>query len=179
MNCLKTGGITLLSVISIIISFSVKAGEESKPGEVLPEVVFSYAHDNCSFQYSSVDFCDIYHMNSYRDAISDAKVNFSGRYVLLGIMEREIYHQRSLVILNPSTGMIYPFPFDSYSGPMEADGRIESDGILKFSLRSSEVCITGALKVQHEIKNGLFCFTFDNGTFSGYKTQYMYLDQPN
>ncbi|WP_147675815.1 hypothetical protein [Xanthomonas massiliensis] len=155
-------------------SEALKSDTKSEPEKISPEVIISYAHDGCSFQYSPIDFCDEHHMNIYREAISRHKINFSNRYILLSIMEREVYHQRSLVILDPSTGAVYPFPFDSYSGPMKKDGRIASDGNLKFDLQANEVCIDGSLKVQREIKNGSFCFTFDSGEFGGHKTQYMY-----
>ena len=160
-------------------SGTLKYKISSETEKIAPEVIFAYVHDGCSFQYGSIDFCDAHHVGIYRDAISSHKINFSHRYILLSIMERETYHQRSLVILNPSTSKVYPFPFDSYSGPMNKNGRIESDGILRFSLESNEVCIDGALKIQHEIKNGSFCFTFDNGEFGGYKTQFMYKNLPN
>ena len=157
----------------------LKSDFRSETEKIFPEVIFPYAHDECSFQYSSIDFCDEHHIDLYRDAISSHKINFANRYILLSIVERERYHQRSLVIVSPSTGAVYPFPFDAYSGPMKKNARIESDGILTFSLKSNEVCIDGALKVQREIKNGSFCFTFDNGEFDGYKTQYMYRNVPN
>ncbi len=75
-------------------------------------------------------------------------------------------------MIEPGTGVVWPFPFDAYAGPLDGDGDPESDGVLEYSIDSSTVCIDGSLLVYRVIEEGRFCFTFQRGRFDGHSTHY-------
>lgn len=136
------------------------------------EVRFAYPHSRCSYPYSPTDFCDAVHMRAYNEALQSKSANFSKDLILLDIPTRAAYHQRSLVVIEPETGAVWPFPFDAYSGPVDGNGEPTGEGTLDFSVDSDTVCVGGALLVYRVLENGRFCFTFDGGRFEGHVTQY-------
>lgn len=137
------------------------------------QVQFAYPHSRCAYPYSPTDFCDTTHRSAYARALEDAPANFANGLILLDILTRPEYHQKSLVVLEPDTGIVWPFPFDAYAGPLDADGNPTAEGTLDFSSDSNTVCINGSLLVYRVIETGRFCFTFDAGKFEGHTTQYM------
>lgn len=137
------------------------------------QVQFAYPHSRCAYPYSPTDFCDTTHRSAYARALEDAPANFANDLILLDIPTRPEYHQKSLVVLEPDTGIVWPFPFDAYAGPLDAHGNPTGEGTLEFSSDSSTVCIDGSLLVYRVIETGRFCFTFDAGRFEGHTTQYM------
>lgn len=136
------------------------------------QVQFAYPSSRCAYPYSPTNFCDTVHTAAYTHALESRPVNFAERLILLDISTRPEYHQKSLVVLEPETGVVWPFPFDAYSGVIDTRGSPAGEGSLDFSINSSTVCIEGALLVYHALDNGRFCFTFNNGTFDGHNTQY-------
>lgn len=142
------------------------------PRSQFAQVHFAYAHDGCAYLYSPIDFCDTMHKEAYVNALADAPPNFATDLILLDIPIYPEYHQKSLVVIEPDTGIVWPFPFDVFAGPLDSSGNPVSDGVLNFSKNSSRVCIDGSLLVYRVIEEGRFCFTFDNGRFEGHPTQY-------
>lgn len=136
------------------------------------QVQFAYPNSRCAYPYSPTNFCDAVHTAAYAHALESKPVNFAERLILLDISTRPEYHQKSLVVLEPETGVVWPFPFDAYSGEIDAHGNPTGEGSLEFSINSSTVCIEGALLVFRALESGRFCFTFNNGTFDGHNTQY-------
>lgn len=141
---------------------------------------FHYAQTDpdygCSFRFSPVNFCDKRHLAKINKGISSLKPNYNTHFILLPIQEREKYHQKSLVAIDTTTGIVYPLPIDFYSGRFDKKGRIKSQGKLEFNKNSNELCIEGAIAVYRSIENGKFCFKLKNNKFVGYKTSYMYVD---
>lgn len=137
------------------------------------QVQFAYPHSRCAYPYSPTNFCDTTHRSAYAGALEDAPANFADGLILLDILTRPGYYQKSLVVLEPDTGIVWPFPFDAYAGPLDAHGNPTGEGTLDFSPGSNTVCINGSLLVYHVIETGRFCFTFDAGQFEGHTTQYM------
>lgn len=136
-------------------------------------VHIAYASDECSFQFSPVDFCDERHLAEIKNAINVSKPNFNGKFILLSLPERSQYLQRSLVAIDTTSGVVYPVPIDAYSGVTNEDGFPRRLGRLKFDLHSSKVCIYGAIVAYHMIEDGKFCFVFDGDRFVGHHTPYM------
>lgn len=136
------------------------------------QVQFEYPHSRCAYPYSPTDFCDAVHINAYRDALENKPENFANGLILLEIPTRPEYHQKSLVVIEPDTGVVWPFPFDAYSGPIDEAGNSIGDGTLEYSANSSTVCIEGALLVYRALETGRFCFTFNGGRFEGHVTEY-------
>ena len=139
-----------------------------------PKVEINYrTQEGCSFPYSPVDFCDAHHADAVSKAIRELQPNFNNRYILLTITERAEYHQRSIVAIDPETGEFYPIPIDFFSGtPSKKDPKGEH-GKLTYSIDSNRLCINGDIVVYRSIKTGEFCFTLENGKFTGYHTTYM------
>ena len=135
-------------------------------------IQFEYPNVHCTYLYSPTDFCDTVHINAYRDALESKPINFANGLILLDIPTRPDYFQKSLVVIEPDTGIVWPFPFDAYSGPIDEDGNSIGDGKLEYSLDSSRVCIEGTLLVYRVLETGRFCFTFDGGRFEGHVTAY-------
>lgn len=138
-----------------------------------PVVAMPYAHIGCQYQYSTTDFCDYRHISAYKDAILHESTNFDSKYILTSIVDYHQYHESSLVVIDPITGSVWPFPFDEYAGSLDNNGNPTTHGTLLFSKNSNTVCIKGSILVYRVLNEGTFCFTFKDGTFSGYKTQYM------
>ena len=136
------------------------------------QVQFKYPNSRCAYLYSPTDFCDAVHINAYRDALESKPKNFADGLILLDISTRPDYHQKSLVVIEPDTGVVWPFPFDAYSGAIDEDGNSIGDGVLEYSADSSRVCIEGALLVYRVLETGRFCFIFDGGRFEGHVTAY-------
>lgn len=128
--------------------------------------------DQCSYQYSPVDFCDDQHISAIKNAIVMKRPNFNRHYILLPISERNWYHGHSLVAIDVETGMAYPFPFDSYSGYMDSKGNVHGDGRLSYSLDSNQVCVSGSIVAYRETDSGTLCWKFEGGKFVGHRTPY-------
>lgn len=136
------------------------------------QVQFAYPNSRCAYPYSPTNFCDDTHQKAYAHALESTPANFDHDLILLAVDTRPEYHQKSLVVLEPDTGIVWPFPFDAYAGPLDGHGNPTAAGTLEFSSDSSTVCIDGSLLVYRAIEPGRFCFTFDGGRFEGHTTQY-------
>lgn len=128
--------------------------------------------DPCSFEFSPVSFCDDHHLSEIKKAIETMRPNFDQHYILLSIVERKEYFQRSLIIVDADTGIAYPFPFDAYSGPVDRKGNVHGYGKVSYDLNSNRVCIAGSIVAYRETDNGKLCWKFDNGKFIGHRTPY-------
>lgn len=127
----------------------------------------------CSFQYAPVYFCDDRHIAEIKEAIETKASNFNGHYILLPILERKEYYQRSLVAIDVETGVVYPLPFDFYSGDIDKKGAIHNYGRILYSLGSNRVCILGSIVAHRQIDSGKLCWDFDGAKFVGHYTPYM------
>ncbi|RQH10136.1 hypothetical protein D1Y85_01770 [Paraburkholderia dinghuensis] len=128
----------------------------------------------CSFQYSPVDFCDEKHLSAINQAISGKSANFNGHFILLVYPEWEQYHQQSVMAIDTKTGVVYPLPIDAFSGFMHGHSTAKDHGVIRYSLSSSKVCISGAILVYRAFEEGNFCFEFSGDKFIGHHTEYMY-----
>ncbi len=171
--------------LALVLSFSLSAGILSSHANELAtisnhrfdRVEIAYAHDECSFQYSPIDFCDERHVSEIKKAINQSTANFNGHYILLKIQEWKPseYYGNSLVAIDTLTGIVYPLPLDYYTGEVNMkNARMVKKPKLKFSLKSSEVCIDGSILAYHATINGRFCFDFDGEKFTGSQTEYMH-----
>lgn len=140
----------------------------------LPKVKIKYSNqEGCSFLYSPVDFCDAHHTNAVMEAIRELQPNFNNRYILITIMERTEYNQKSIVAIDPSTGKFYPVPIDFFSGtPSKYDPKGEN-GKLTYKLDSNRLCLKGDIVVYRSVKTGEFCFFLEDEKFTGHHTTYM------
>jgi hypothetical protein len=139
-------------------------------------IEIGYAHDGCSFLYSPVNFCDDRHIDEIKQAISNRSVNFNGHYILLEIKEwrSSDNYGNSIVVIDSLTGIVYPVPFDYFSGRIDTrTSQIIRKPRLTFSGGSNRVCIDGSILVYRATTNGIFCFDFDGHKFIGYRTEYM------
>lgn len=147
------------------------------PNHSFDHVEIPYAHDECSFQYSPVDFCDERHTSEIKNALTHAAINFNRHYILLKIPEwkpSENYGY-SLVAIDTRTGFAYPVPIDYYSGQTgEKNPDTPRKPRLFFSKNSSKLCIDGSILVYRATTNGYFCFDFDGEKFTGFHTEYMH-----
>ncbi|AUT66034.1 hypothetical protein C2L65_31545 [Paraburkholderia terrae] len=143
---------------------------------LLDHIEIDYAHDGCSFLYSPVNFCDERHIVKIKQAIANRSVNFNGHYILLKIKEwrqSDIYGD-SVVVIDALTGIVYPMPFDYFSGRIDmGNSQTIRKPRLTFSGGSNRVCIDGSILVYRATTNGTFCFDFDGSKFNGYRTEYM------
>lgn len=138
------------------------------------QVQFAYPHSRCAYLYSPTHFCDDLHQHAYARALESMPANFADGLIILDIPTRLEYHQKSLVVIEPDTGIVWPFPFDAYAGPLDASGSPIREGTLEFSPDSKTACIDGSLLVYRVIDTGRFCFTYlGEGRFEGHITQYM------
>jgi hypothetical protein len=128
--------------------------------------------DGCSYPASPVNFCDKEHMSAIESAVRGVAPNFDGKYILLSIDERKSYFQRSLAVIDSSTGIVYPVPIDFYSGKPDVQGAISKFGDLKFNLKSNEICLSGSIYAYRPEQDGRFCFHFDGEKFIGLNTPY-------
>ena len=139
-------------------------------------VKISYSHNECSFMYSPVDFCDERHTAEMKDALANRVANFNEHYILLKIKEwrPSEYYGDSVVAIDVQTGIAYPMPFDYYSGSINMrNSKAIKKPKLTFSANSNKVCIEGSILVYRATTNGRFCFDFDGDRFTGYHTEYM------
>lgn len=127
----------------------------------------------CSFQYASVYFCDKRHLVEIENALGKRRPNFDHHYILLSIDERKEYFQRSLVVVDVVTGIVYPLPFDFYSGDIGAEGNARDYGRLSYRMGGSKVCVIGAIVAHRQIDSGRLCWDFDGTKFVGHRTPYM------
>ncbi|MGY0651022.1 hypothetical protein ACW7GZ_03995 [Luteimonas sp. A537] len=150
-----------------------RAGPPVQSRATIAQVKFAYPYSRCAYPYSPTNFCDVVHINAYTQALQGQTANFASDRILLNVSTRPEYHQKSLVVIEPDTGAVWPFPFDAYAGSLDVHGNPVGEGALDFSIDSSTVCIEGSLLVYRVIEAGRFCFTFDGGRFEGHTTQYM------
>lgn len=146
------------------------------PNHPFDHVEIAYSHNDCSFMYSPVDFCDERHASIIKNAIATGEANFDRHYILLKIREwrPSEYYGDSVVVIDAQTGVVYPMPFDYYSGKINMkNSKIARKSKLNFSANSNVVCIDGSILVYRATSNGYFCFYFDGKAFSGYHTEYM------
>lgn len=156
-------------------AYSQEASTKAIENHPFTEVKIPYARDECSFQYSNVDFCDQRHMAAINTAIRDLRPNFNGYYILLPIQEGPAtWLQKSLVVIDSRTGAVYPLPIDAYSGRTHPNSYVsENAGQLSYAVDSAHLCIVGSIFEHRMVKNGKFCFDFTGDRFTGYKTIYM------
>lgn len=136
-------------------------------------VEIPYTKNGCSFQGSPIDFCDERHLAEIKKAIATMKPNFNEHYILLPILERKKYFQKSIVLIDTVSGIVYPLPIDFYSGYANNKKGASNFGTIKYSLNKNTICIEGSIFVYRSEKDGVFCFYFNGTTFSGYRTTYM------
>jgi hypothetical protein len=140
-------------------------------------VEMGYSHNECSFTYSPVSFCDERHISEIKNAIAEEVPNFDEHYIILKIKEWGDldYYGYSVVVIDVRTGVVYPMPFDYFSDRVGAAGSV-ADKIKKlvFSTKNNKICINGAILVYRATTSGKFCFYFDGSKFTGYRTEYMY-----
>lgn len=139
-------------------------------------IEIAYTHHDCSFPYAPIDFCDERHILEIKNAISSGVVNFNGHYILLKIKEwgASDFYGNSVVAIDALTGIVYPMPFDYFSGRIDTrNSQKIKRPRLTFSDGSNRVCIDGSILVYRATTNGIFCFDFDGHKFIGYRTEYM------
>ncbi|WP_240324416.1 hypothetical protein [Trinickia diaoshuihuensis] len=166
----------LLYCISFCVPIVAYAGEGGIEPNNHPyaNVRIAYPSDECSFQFSSVDFCDEKHLTEIKRAIAERRPDFGGKYILLSIPEGSpSFFQRSLVAIDTTTGIVYPVPIDAYSGATDGNGYAKSVGKLKYNIHSNQVCITGAIFMHRMVEDGNFCFALKEDRFVGHHTPYM------
>ena len=142
----------------------------------LDHIEIGYAHDGCSFLYSPVNFCDERHIAKIKQAIANRSANFNGHYILLKIKEWKVsdIYGDSVVVIDALTGIVYPMPFDYFSGRIDTrNSQAIRKSRLIFSGDSNRVCIDGSILVYRATTNGILCFHFDGRKFNGYRTEYM------
>lgn len=130
------------------------------------------AGDSCSFRYSPVYFCDNRHISAIKKALGKMRPNFNEHYILISILERKEYYEHTLVAIDAETGVAYPFPFDSYSGYMDAKGNVHDFGRVSYNLDSNQVCVAGSIVAYRETDSGKLCWKFEDGKFIGHRTPY-------
>ncbi|WP_236674349.1 hypothetical protein [Paraburkholderia hospita] len=139
-------------------------------------IEIGYAHNGCSFLYSPVNFCEERHIAKIKQAISIRSVNFNGHYIILRIKEwksSDIYGD-SVVVIDALTGIVYPMPFDYFSGRIDMkNSQTIRKPRLTFYRGNNRVCIDGSILVYRATTNGIFCFDFDGHKFNGYRTEYI------
>src|SRR5690606_24811373 len=149
---------TLSQYLVLLLMYSTVAVQPAFAGSPeKPEVIINYNnHNNCSFLYSPVNFCDSYHIDAVSKAITELEPNFNHTYILLAITEHPEYHQKSIVAIDSSSGHFYPVPIDSFS---PSESAVEgADEIIEYDLESNRLCINGDILVYRSIKTGNFCF---------------------
>lgn len=153
-------------------AYSADSGSK-RPNHKFDKVSIEYpTGDLCSFQFSPVYFCDDRHISEIEMALETRHPDFNHHYILLSILEREEYYERSLVAIDTETGIAYPFPFDFYSGRVDARGNVHDYGRVTYSLNDSHVCVTGSIVAYRETDSGKLCWDFNNGRFVGHRTPY-------
>ncbi|MBB4515703.1 hypothetical protein [Paraburkholderia fungorum] len=160
----------ILSIASLVCNAQSVA---ATPNHQFSKVEIAYRSQDCSFQFSPVNFCDDKHVAAINSALSEQAPNFNGHYILLTISEYPRYHQRSVVAIDTNTGVVYPLPIDAYSGPTDKSGNTSKDGKVTLDLKSNKVCIDGTILVYRALEHGKFCFTFEGHKFVGHHTTYM------
>lgn len=174
-------GILNITIAIFFVFFSAKGFAQSKPAGIdgnHPYVGVKIAYlkstlTDCSYQFSPVDFCDKKHLKAINSAIANLKPNFNQHYILITHPEWEKDHQKSVLAIDSTTGVVYPLPIDAYSGILH-NGSARGDGRIDFSLNSNKVCIAGAILVYRAFEQGNFCFNFEGDRFVGHHTEYMY-----
>lgn len=133
-------------------------------------------HSGCSFLSSPINFCDARHRSLIDRVIAEQRPSFNGHYIVAQLEEWPEFFQRSVVVVNSRTGIVYPLPIDALSGPLSSAGRSVGYGIVETSVEAEEFCLVGAVLAYRSINEGRFCFGFDGVRFAGHKTPYMASD---
>lgn len=154
----------------LLLALGASTGHAAPPSPMLD---FGYASQACSFLHSPVDFCDARHVRLIREAIATRKPDFAQHYAVLSIAEWPVYHQRSVVAIDLRNGVVHPLPIDAYSGPVGTGDSATRPGKLRYGLDSNRLCIDGAILAYRELRDGSFCFTLEDGRFTGHRTPYM------
>lgn len=174
MKTLKLPLFALALCVSSVGCASQQTLKNNKTSYPSAEVKIEYRNqDGCSFLYSPINFCDKKHVEIVNKAIRENTPNFNKYYILLTILERPEYHQKSVVAIDPSTGIFYPIPIDAYSGTPSKNDPAGKNGKISFGLDSNKVCIDGDILVYKSIRTGNFCFYLQGGKFTGHPTAYM------
>ncbi|MBU9348065.1 hypothetical protein KTE11_25495 [Burkholderia multivorans] len=176
MKLIKKFAVTICAILSFAV-FAKQSSVISEGNHAYTEVKISYATSEltkCSFQYSSIDFCDEKHVAVYNEVLGEKSANFNGHYIILVYPEFKEYHQRSVVAIDTKTGVVYPLPIDAFSGFMRGRSVAKDEGKISYSLKSNKVCINGAILVYRAFEEGNFCFEFVGDKFVGHHTEYMY-----
>lgn len=172
---MKNALIIVFALFALIFNEGASAGnvDVAKKNHDFEKVQINYrTGDLCSFQFSPVYFCDDRHISEIKKAIEERKPNFNRHYILISILERKEYHEHTLVAIDAETGIAYPFPFDSYSGYMDAKGDVHDFGHVSYNLESNQVCVAGSIVAYRETDSGKLCWKFEGGKFVGHRTPY-------
>ncbi|WP_217104086.1 hypothetical protein [Burkholderia multivorans] len=176
MKLIKKIAVTICAILSFAV-FAKQSSVIHEGNHAYTEVKISYATSEltkCSFQYSSIDFCDEKHVAAYNEVLGGKSANFNGHYIILAYHEFKEYHQRSVVAIDTNSGVVYPLPIDAFSGFMRGRSVAKDEGKISYSLKSNKVCISGAILVYRAFEEGDFCFEFVGDKFVGHHTEYMY-----
>ncbi|MCG5074702.1 hypothetical protein [Paraburkholderia tagetis] len=106
----------------------------------------AYPHNGCSYLYSPVDFCDERHISEIKIAIEKDEINYNGHYILLRIKEwrPSEHYGDSVVVIDAETGVVYPLPFDYFSGRVNINSSaIEKNPRLTFSVKTIKYALMG------------------------------------
>ena len=141
-------------------------------------VRINYPHDECSFNYSPIDFCDQKHVDAYNLALQAEPVNFNRHYVLLPIKEWSDGDENSIVAIDKDTGVVYPVPIDTFFASSASKKGKKDRAKLIYSKDGNSLCIIGSISVYRSSQTGKFCFQFEGDRFTGYHTTYMGHDRP-
>ncbi len=134
-------------------------------------------HSGCSFLSSPINFCDQRHRVLIEQVIAGQRPNFNERYIVAELEEWPEVFQRSVVVINTRTGVVYPLPIDALSGPLSISGHSSGYGAVETSVDAKTFCLVGAVLAYRSITEGRFCFGFDGSRFTGYRTAYMTADE--
>lgn len=130
-------------------------------------------HSGCTFLSSPINFCDDRHRAEINKVIAEQRPNFNGHYIVAELEEWPEYFQRSVVVINARSGVVYPVPIDALSGALSSRGRPMGHGTLETSVDAQQFCLLGTILAYRSINEGRFCFGFDGVRFTGYQTAYM------
>lgn len=130
-------------------------------------------HSGCAFLSSPINFCDDRHRARIDKVLAEQRPNFNGHYIVAELEEWPEYFQRSVVVINARSGVVYPLPIDALSGPLSSKGEPTTYGKVETSVDAQQFCLVGAMLAYRSINEGRFCFGFDGVRFTGHQTAYM------
>lgn len=128
---------------------------------------------SCQRDYAQVDFCDALHLKAINLGIKDRKPDFHKKYIFLTIPMRR-GGLKSAVIIDITTGIAYPLPFDYFGGYVDRKGlpikNIKAQVI--YSSRNNKVCFYGSTYAYRDtVENMVSCYTFDGNDWDKQPTK--------